>query len=72
VSKPRELAVSGKPLPNPRDITRALLTTDNQFEVFFTHLVAAFGQFIAHGISDTAMATGYYHYYYYYYYYYYY
>jgi hypothetical protein len=55
---PRSRSRSGRPLPNPRAISRALFNDIDQKEVFFSHIIALFGQFIGHDITSASIATG--------------
>ena len=55
---PRTLSVSGKPLPNPRLISRNLSADNSLTEKKITHLLTLFGQFIDHDITLQLAATG--------------
>jgi hypothetical protein len=58
LSLPRTRSVNGGPLPNPRTISRALSVDNAQFDETFTHMVAAFGQFLAHDVTSAAVSSG--------------
>lgn len=57
---PRTLALSGKPLPNARNIslTISIPTPCQRLSDKITHFFPAFGQFLTHDISGTSTTTG--------------
>lgn len=55
---PRNRAVSGNLLPNPRVISRALFNDNSAVDSSHTHLIATFGQYLAHDITSASLATG--------------
>jgi hypothetical protein len=58
LSTPRKKSVSGKELPNPRLISRRLFTDNLQFDSVWSHMVAPFGQFVAHDITSASISAG--------------
>ena len=58
INEPRTKSVSGNPLPNPRTISRTLFNDNSQTDPTFSHMVAAFGQFLAHDITSASLSTG--------------
>ncbi len=48
----RSMGSKGKALPNPRFISRLLFNENNQQDQKVTHLIAFFGQFLAHDITS--------------------
>lgn len=58
LSEPRKRSVIGGELPNPRIISRVVMSENSQIETAISHITAPFGQFIAHDISSVAVSTG--------------
>lgn len=58
LQQPRMFSKSGRELPNPRLVSRALADDNGQTETFYTHLLAIFGQFLAHDVTSVAISTG--------------
>jgi hypothetical protein len=58
VNSPRTKSVTGHPLPNPRVISLALSFDNSEQDSKYTHLVAIFGQFLAHDITLAATSSG--------------
>lgn len=58
-NSPRLLAISGKPLPNPRSISIALSppTSGQKLSFNLTHLFPIFGQFLTHDIAAGSTTT---------------
>lgn len=57
LSVPRLRSVLGGELPNPRIISRVVMSENSQTETAISHITAPFGQFIAHDISSVAVST---------------
>jgi hypothetical protein len=58
IGSPRMLAKSGALLPNPRKIS-ALIAVDNGLvDKFDTHILALFGQFLAHEMTSASISAG--------------
>ncbi|XP_065302561.1 salivary peroxidase/catechol oxidase-like [Dermacentor albipictus] len=62
VSSPRTLSLSGRPLPNPRQVSNALwdlrAAPGATYSQRHTHLVMAFGQLVDHDLALTPDARG--------------
>lgn len=58
ISSPRSRSVTGNPLPNPRVISRALFNDNSALDNSITHIVATFGQFLAHDFTSASLASG--------------
>lgn len=58
INMPRTRSASGRQLPNPRVVSRTMSNDNFQFDNTATHLVAAFGQFISHDVTSSAVASG--------------
>lgn len=52
ISAPRTRSINGKPLPNPRTISRALMNDNEAFENNYSDLLVYFGQFLAHDLTE--------------------
>lgn len=57
LNAPRTFSVTGRPLPNPRVISKELCGPNNHTEIFYTHFLAIFGQFLAHDIASTSISA---------------
>ena len=58
LSAPRSRSVRGNPLPNPRTISRTMSNENFQTDDRITHIVATFGQFLAHDFTSAAVSSG--------------
>jgi hypothetical protein len=58
LNSPRTKSVDGDELPNPRVISRLVFNDNFQFDQVFSHMTAAFGQFIAHDITSVSSSSG--------------
>lgn len=58
IQQPRIFSKSRKFLPNARLISRTLCVNNDASEVFYTHILSAFGQFLAHDMSSVSISTG--------------
>ena len=56
--QPRMFSKSRRPLPNSRFISRSLCVNNNLSEVFYSHILATFGQFLAHDMTSVSISTG--------------
>ena len=58
VNSPRTKAVSGADLPNPRLLSRTIMTDNADFEANFSDLLVYFGQFLSHDVTEIEDAQG--------------
>jgi hypothetical protein len=58
IGAPRQLAKSGRLLPNPRSISAHIGTDNSLVEQFDTHILTLFGQFLAHEMTSASISAG--------------
>jgi hypothetical protein len=58
IQQPRMFSATGRPLPNPRFISRNLCVDNKRSETLYSHILSLFGQFIAHDITSVSISTG--------------
>ena len=56
--QPRMFAKSKRFLPNARLISRKLCVNNDASEVLYSHILGAFGQFLAHDMTSVSISTG--------------
>jgi len=58
IQQPRMFSTAtGRPLPNPRFISRNLCVDNKRSETLYSHILALFGQFTAHDITSVSIST---------------
>jgi hypothetical protein len=58
IESPRTLSASNKSLPNPRYISRTIMSDNSQLEKIWTNIFTHFGQFLTHDITSLAITAG--------------
>lgn len=58
LNSPRTLSASKNLLPNPRLISRAIMSDNSQLEKIWTNIFTHFGQFLTHDITSLAITAG--------------
>ncbi|CAF0776314.1 unnamed protein product [Brachionus calyciflorus] len=57
LNSPRSSSVLGGELPNPRAISRLIMSDNSEFDKVMSHITPFFGQFLAHDITSVAIST---------------